>query len=248
MEKYSLLDMVQLILNDMDGDNVNSIDDTTESMQVAQIVKQNYNTMLSVGDWPHLKKFGKLRSANDLSRPTHMRLPKDTYETISINYNAAKQTDDNLRYRRVEYVAPEEFVRRINGRPSSNNHVVVVEDPLVDLLVMNDRAPSMWTSFDDSMLVFDSYDLAVESALQASNSQVLYYATNEFDLVDDFVPSLPPEMFSQLLEQSKANAFVVLKGTENPDASYKASRLRRWTARKAWKAHGKPKLPNYGRK
>ncbi len=44
--KYTLLEIVQEILSDMDSDEVNSIDDTTESEQVATIVKSTYLSMM----------------------------------------------------------------------------------------------------------------------------------------------------------------------------------------------------------
>ena len=44
MAKMTLLAMVQDILNDMDGDEVNSISDTVEAEQVAQIIKTTYDS------------------------------------------------------------------------------------------------------------------------------------------------------------------------------------------------------------
>jgi len=38
MAKKTVLDMVQDILSDMESDEVNSISDTTEALQVAQII------------------------------------------------------------------------------------------------------------------------------------------------------------------------------------------------------------------
>jgi len=46
MAKMTVLEIVQDILNDIDGDEVNSIDDTLESEQVAQIVKSTYDAII----------------------------------------------------------------------------------------------------------------------------------------------------------------------------------------------------------
>jgi hypothetical protein len=42
MAKMTLLEMTQDILSDMDSDEVNSINDSVESLQVAQIIKTTY--------------------------------------------------------------------------------------------------------------------------------------------------------------------------------------------------------------
>jgi hypothetical protein len=39
MAKMTVLDMVQDIMSDMNSDNVNDINDTPESLRVAQIIK-----------------------------------------------------------------------------------------------------------------------------------------------------------------------------------------------------------------
>jgi len=52
--KLTLLEIVQDIMNDMDGDEVNAISDTIESQQVAQIVKTTYLEMMANRNWPHL--------------------------------------------------------------------------------------------------------------------------------------------------------------------------------------------------
>lgn len=51
MAKMNLLELVQDILNDLNADNVNSIDDTIESQQVAQIVKSTYFALMHVRNW-----------------------------------------------------------------------------------------------------------------------------------------------------------------------------------------------------
>ena len=51
--KYTLLAIVQEILSDMDSDEVNSIDDTVESQQVASIVRSAYMAIMSNRNWAH---------------------------------------------------------------------------------------------------------------------------------------------------------------------------------------------------
>ena len=65
MAKLTLLEIVQDIMNDMDSDEVNSISDTEESSQIAQIVKTTYFEILGRRDWPHLSKFTNLNSISD---------------------------------------------------------------------------------------------------------------------------------------------------------------------------------------
>ena len=54
--KMNLLEITQDILNDMDGDEVNSIDDTFESAQIAQIIKSTYYAIISNRNWPHTRR------------------------------------------------------------------------------------------------------------------------------------------------------------------------------------------------
>ena len=44
--KFTLLEMVQEILSDMDSDEVDSIEDTVEAEQVATIVRSTYLAMM----------------------------------------------------------------------------------------------------------------------------------------------------------------------------------------------------------
>lgn len=49
---YTLLDMVQRILEAMESDEVNNYDDTPESLAVANIIKEVYYDIISTLDIP----------------------------------------------------------------------------------------------------------------------------------------------------------------------------------------------------
>ena len=49
--KYTLLDLTQAILRALGSDEVNSISDTTEALDVANIVKEAYYTIISEIDF-----------------------------------------------------------------------------------------------------------------------------------------------------------------------------------------------------
>lgn len=54
MPKLTLLDIVQDVLSDMDSDEVNSINDSIEALQVAAIAKSTFYNIIDGRDWPHL--------------------------------------------------------------------------------------------------------------------------------------------------------------------------------------------------
>ena len=247
--KKTLLEIVQSILNDLDSDEVNSIDDTVEASQVAQIVRSCYEELISNRNWPHLKKLVQLEASGELAKPNYMKLPDGIKELISFKYNKQDVGETKIQYLDVTYKYPDEFLTLINNRNSTNANVQTVTDKSgVSLLILKDKTPEYWTSFDDEYLVCDSYDADVDSTLQKSKTQAIAYIEPVWQQDDSFIPDLPSEAFSLLIEESKSTAFLVLKQMANQKAEQKANRQQRWLSRKAWQAKGGIRFPDYGRK
>jgi hypothetical protein len=248
--KLTLLKITQDILNDMDSDEVNSIDDTVESQQVANIVRQCFFELIANRNWPHLKKFITLDSSGTSAKPTHFRVPENMKELIQFNYDCRRPEDGNkLVYQEVRYIYPDEFLRMTSVRNSTSANVqTVVLDNGIKLLVFTDKPPQYWTSFDDDFIVCDSYQNTIESTLQSSKTQVMAYMEPSWKHTDDGIPDLPSEAFPMLVEESKSTAFFVLKQMVNQKAETKAQRQQRWLSRKAWRTHGGVRYANFGRR
>lgn len=249
MAKLSILDMVQDIANDLDTEEISSINDTVESVQIAQILKTTYFELIANRNWPHLKRTLQFDSVSDTDRPTHLKLPDLVKEVITFSYN--KRTEENPAkdlWKEVKYLEPENFLYKMNNRNLDNATVdSIVDFGGVAILIMNDRHPEYYTSFDDEYIVCDSYHSDLENTLQASKTQVLGYVEPTWTHDDDFVPDLPSEAFPLLLSEAKSTAFVVLKQTANEKAEQKAIRQNRWLSRKSWRVSGGVRYPNYGR-
>lgn len=246
--KLSLLDIVQDILSDMSSDEVNSIDDTPESLQVAQIVKATYFAMLSNRNWPHTKRLIELTPSLSSLRPTHVTVPENVKEMVIINYDTAKTTDTRKLYKEVKWLENDAFLFMLNARNSADTDVVTVADPSgVELLIQKDKAPSYYTSFDDKVIILDSYDSNVDSTIQADKLQAIAYIVPSWTHTDSFIPDLPTEAFPALLEEAKSRAMFKLKEVQDIKAEQEAGRQHRWLSRKAWTVNGGIKYPNYGR-
>jgi hypothetical protein len=246
--KRSLLDIVQEVLNDLDSDEVNSINDTVESLQVANIVRACYLEMTSNRNWPDQKKLIQISASNDLNKPNYMRLPDGIKEVVQVLYNKAKDGETKLVYQPVKFVYPDEFLRLVNSRNTDLDNVIVVSDfSGIQIPVVNSQPPSYWTSFDDNWLVFDAYDSTVDDTLKSSKSEVIAYVEKIWVHDDDAIPDLPSEAFSALVEESKSTAFLALKQMPNEKAEMKSQRQQRWLSRKAWRAQGGIRYPDYGR-
>ena len=92
MAKFTLLYMVQDILNDLNSDPVNSINDTPEALQVAQILQTTYYNLISNRNWPQEKRTFALDSLGDSAKPNYLKLPTGCKELISLNYDQKKSS------------------------------------------------------------------------------------------------------------------------------------------------------------
>ena len=244
----TLLEYVQDILSDMDSDEVNSIDETVEATQVAQIVKSTFEAMMSNRNWPHTRRALQLEPSGTIALPTHMSIKDNLKELIFVNYNIAGAGETRRSFREIKYKESDEFLRLLNHRDNDQDRVDVIRDPTgIELLVLNDEPPNFYTSFDDKNLVFDSYDSAVDTTLQNSKVQAQGYVFPTFELIDDHIPDLPYEAETALLEEAKSRAMFRLKQMQDIKAEQEAKRQNSWLARKAWRVKGGVRYPNYGR-
>lgn len=249
MAKMTLLEITQDILNDMDSDEVNSINDTIESQQVAQTVKTCYFELIANRNWPHLRKLVQLEASGQLSKPNYLRLPEGTKELVFFKYDKATSANPKSQMLEVRWKEPDAFLRLVSSRDDTlDYHQDVIDFSGTKLIIVNNQPPTYWTSFDDSYIITDSYDAGVDSTLQKNKTQCLAYIDPLWTTSDTFIPDLPSEAFPALLEESKSTAFLNLKQMANQKAEQKAGRQQRWLSRKAWRAKGGILYESYGRK
>lgn len=86
MAKQTLLQLTQDILSSLDSDQVNSISDTVESLQVANLVKNKYYDIISRGNLPAQKVLLQLTASTDPDRPTLMYVPAGVTDIEWIKY------------------------------------------------------------------------------------------------------------------------------------------------------------------
>lgn len=235
MSTMTLLEIVQATLSAMDSDEVNSIDESAESLQVVDIVRDCYFYFIAERDWPFQKTMSSLTGLGDTNNPTKMRIPTTMDSIEWIKYNK----------KNVRYLTPKEFQDLLDGREETTG---VIDS---DGYVINDD-PQYWTTYDDDYVWFDGYDSATDSTLQQSKSVVYGVETPTFTSSDSYVPAIPDKMFPTFLAEVKAEAFLQLKQQANPRQERKAKRGRDKMQKDARKAKQAELLNNsvvdFGRK
>jgi len=248
MAKMTLLEMTQDILSDMDSDEINSINDSVESLQVAQIIKSTYYNIIDGRDYDFLYELFQVDSNADSATPTHMKLPDNIIDLKYIKYNTRSSTDTKDKYLKIKYLMPEDFMELVDKRDSSKSNVTVVTDSTgISINVKNDKAPEYFTSFDDEYIVFDSYDSGVDTVLKKNKTQCHGKRSVTFTLSDTFTPDLPVQMFTYLLAEAKSTSFATLKQMPNAKAEQASVSQKRRMSQDAWRLKDGIHYPNYGR-
>lgn len=249
MAKMTLLDIVQEILSDMNSDNVNSISDTIEAQQVANIVRRTFYNLYNDRVWPHTTRLLRLNSSADNTRPTHMILDEDVIRIDVVKYNKQKSATSKLDYDDIIYKTPEEFLDFVMKRDSTkDNMMTVIDYNGTPLIIQTDAQPTYYTSFDDEHIVFDSYDAMIDDILQHSKTQVVGLVEPEFLLQNTFVPDIPTKAFPYFVSEAKSTAFIKVKEVFSQKDEQSSGRAKTWLAREKHRVGGGIRFPNYGRR
>ena len=248
----TLLEIVQSCLSVTDSDEVNTITDTVEAQQVAQIVKDTYYELITNLGIPEHDVLLPLSALGDTSKPNYMKIPSNAADVEDVRYDARAYGETDPAWKDVVYMDPVTFLKRVQARKLSDSNVISVTDfNGVVLHIINDYPPSYWTSFDDEYLVFDSYDSAVDSTLQSSKSSVIANVEPSWIEDDDFIPDLDHNFFPLLLAECKSMSFAILKQASNPKVEQKARQQKITTQNDKYRFKEKNLLdgaPNFGRR
>lgn len=227
--RYTLKELVDRILESLDGDEVNTISDTAESLSVANIIKECYFEIISDLNPQESDGLFHLDSSGDNTKPTVMYLPSSVVNVKRLKYNIGDTVTDT-NFRDLCYKPVDEFFDYMNGLDSNESwvgsQVVSINGSDFNIKFRNDESPSYWTSPDDHLMIFDSYDSSYETTLTSSRTYGIGGLIPVFTMSDTFVPQLDPRHFQLLLNSAKAQAFVEIKQTTNEKAEKKERRHR----------------------
>lgn len=225
MAQMTLLEMVQNILSALDSDEVNSISDTVEALQVATIVKETFEEQFNNMSLPSFQTLFKMDGVSTLTSPNYMKIPDDIDNLSWIRYQDSGSDD---KFTEVLFKSPEDFLETAYQFTNTSADVTLTTDPVsgIQYYVKTNKAPSYYTVFDNKYVAFDSLNTSYDTTIQQSKS--VAYGTKKpvFTLEDDFVPSIPDRLFPQLLAESKSVAFINLKQTSSSKEEQRAVRQR----------------------
>ena len=227
--RYSLLEMTQRILESLDSDEVNSFSDTTESVAVANIIKEAYFEIISEVQPKETEGLFHLDASGDNTKPCLMYLPTTVSNIEWLKYNVGDTLIDT-NFRDLCYLDIDEFFRYTNGIDTDeawvDSQVVTIAGQNFNMKFRNDQQPSYYTSIDDRVILFDSFDISQSTTLESARTYGYGGLIPQFTMNDNFVPKLDARQFQLLLNAAKSQAFIELKQVENADAARKSRRHR----------------------
>lgn len=236
MKKMTLLEMVQNIASALETDEVNSITDTTESLQIAEVLKETFYDLFTNTDIPELTGIIVLESLSDLDRPNYLRIPDTANKIHWLRY---KEFNTGQLFN-VSYVNPTDFLNTVlaNSSIAPDARLTLTTDPdsNIEYYIRNDGPPSRYTILGDQYIVFDSFDSDNESTVQGDNSITFGQKNVEFELVDDFVPPLDANLFPLLLAEAKSVCFINLKQVSSAKEEQRSRRQKRKFTREKFKS------------
>ena len=226
----TLLQVVQKYLDRSSGFYVNSINETDEAIQVASVAEDTYYEMIQ--EFPNLlftQKERTLDSIGDATKPTYLLIPQNVQriQESKVYYNVATNTNVTLSYKELTYLTPLEFISHTSSRTDgTTNTEVVTGFNNEKTVVVNNKFPEYYTSFDDTYVVFDSYNSTYDSTMQAGKSKIISTEETVFLQQDDFVIPIPDALSETYLYMFLDQALNDIHQERNAAIATKARRMR----------------------
>ena len=194
-----------------------------ESTQITEIIEDVFFNLVTNKIIAEHESLAQLEALSDPDMPNYLRLTDPTVRVTNIRYNTSTTPGSTTTYKTLDYVTPQEFLRRMDTLDSSDATVDTVTDfGSSRILCYNNVFPTYWTSFDDEYLVFNAYHSDYDSSLQSSKAQVIIHKVPTFTKTDTFTPDMDENLFPLLLNEAKSWAHLELRQNVHQKAEQSA--------------------------
>lgn len=255
--KLTLLQLTQNILSAMDSDEVNSIGDSPEALQVANVIQTVYFNLVSRAGLPDQFQLFQLDSSVDATKPVLMTKPANVDKVDWIKYlntNPSNQQNDQFGsfshdlntdivqgsivppvaspiYEYVTLLPIQQFldmVNQFNLNDSDVTSFLFTEGAnSFNFYYKNSRQPQYATVVENKYFIFDSFDNTQDSTLQSNKVLCSGQTIPVFTMQDSFIPDLDDYQFPLLLSEAKSLAFFELK--QMPHTKAEQENKRQWS-------------------
>ena len=243
--KKTLLQIVQNILSDMDSEDVNSISDSVEALQVAQVVENTFYNLIATRDIPEHRSLLKLTALSASATPTHFNYPTNVKEIFNLWYDVSETA--TRQYRELEWVEPEVFLNRTDGLTEDFTAVSDLSGGTT-IKIRNTVMPSFYTSFDDYYVVLDAHKSTEDATLQASKIRAYGATYPIFSQSDSYIPDIDDTMHPLLLAEAKSMCFSIFKGGPDVKIEQAAKRQKNYVQNDMYKTSQPNRRNEYGRR
>jgi hypothetical protein len=220
MAKKTILQIVQTVGQRIGSDEIDSLDETIESLEIVGVLAGVYEEVISRKSWEFLRGHVRQLDAIDVlsTQFNTLLIPDDVTRVECLRYR-----DDNNSvetYTELTYLSAADFVTKVHARNSAATEVTtIINDDGVRLFVYNDRAPVYWTSFDETTITFDGYDVTRGNGNLASDSVIICDIVPAVDFTDPAaVLPVPQRMETLIINEAISTAAVSLRQTSDPKA------------------------------
>lgn len=231
MKRYTLLQMIQEVAASLNADEITTLDESIEAVDIKRVVLQALESISTRREWywrQHKLRAGTIPSAGSLR--VVMNLPSDCDTIEEIKYQSSADVSSLLSYKPLTYLFPEEFLALVASRNPTDPNVDTIAT-LPDsrpIYIYNNKAPQYYTQFAEGQIVCDSYNQDVDpTGIDAAKTMVL--CTVNIDTsgatLASWVPDIPTRFFPLWLAESIAAASVLLRQMDNGRAEREARRL-----------------------
>lgn len=249
----TLLKLTQDILSAMDSDEVNSIGDTVESRQVANVIEVSYNNICARTEFPEHKELFELQATGDPLKPNLFYIPQSVDTIDWLKYNEV----DGGRWKELTFKSPDWFIEDMynfgvdwNNDARRSNYTLNSGDSSIEIYYQNDLDPTYYTIIPHVGVILNAVDLRYQDTAQ--KTRTLAYGTKNYNFIyeDNFTFALDNVHMNILTQEAKSLAFAELKQTTHALAD-RSARESRITAQRRKDAGNSTQfyrqLPNYGR-
>ena len=226
MAKRTILELVQQLGEGIGSDEIDSLDETIEASEIATILKQTFNEVISRKRWEFIAdRVRQLDAiAGGSTQLNTLLIPSDVTRINCLKY---RNTDNTVvEFTEIEYLQPCEFLEYVQSRNSADANVTAIaNDDGVAINVLTDAPPTRWTSFDEEVITFDAYDSTVATGNLAADSVIIADIVPSIDYTDPTATlKLPERMETLVFNEALSTCNYRLRQTNDPRADRIARR------------------------